>query len=150
RAVELYRAGGPDTRPEEPNPAWPKVLRRVDRIRNVTFAWYSRPTSADEAAVRNALYFGGGEPRAGVAALNASISNVPQGVVFDRSWVDPIAARGGYSVTIVMALRRALDVGIWSSPSAAKQAARQYLAEGQKTHLRSVDDQLNALLVRRV
>jgi hypothetical protein len=57
-AVKRYRAGGPDARPPRTIWAWPHVLRRVDRIRNVTLAWYTPPSKADEAAFRIALRVG--------------------------------------------------------------------------------------------
>jgi hypothetical protein len=55
-AVRRYNGGGLDTRPAPS--AYSHVLRRIDRIRNVTLAWYYRPTKSDQRTVRGALHFG--------------------------------------------------------------------------------------------
>jgi hypothetical protein len=54
QAVRLYRKGGPDTRPGGKPPVSGRVAR-VDRLENVTVAWYTRPTRGDTAAFKRAL-----------------------------------------------------------------------------------------------
>jgi hypothetical protein len=56
-ALRQYQAGAPETRPTVDDPAWGTAVRRVERIRNVTLAWYHLPRSADEKAVKRSLQF---------------------------------------------------------------------------------------------
>jgi hypothetical protein len=64
RALAQYRQGGPRTRPRlECVGCWPRKVRRLERVRNVTLAWYNRPTPADERVVKRALRFSGGSKR---------------------------------------------------------------------------------------
>jgi hypothetical protein len=58
-ALARYRAGGRDTRPRAER-GWAHTLRRVERIRNVTLAWYHVPTRADKTAVMSSLQFARG------------------------------------------------------------------------------------------
>lgn len=60
RALAQYRAGGPNTRRHTEDVPLPRKVRRVERIRNVTLAWYYLPTTGDEKAVKGALRFKGG------------------------------------------------------------------------------------------
>jgi hypothetical protein len=59
-ALGQYRARGAETHPVLDNKAWPRKLRRVQRVRNITLAWYNQPSPADERAIKRALRFSGG------------------------------------------------------------------------------------------
>jgi hypothetical protein len=54
RAARRYEPAGRQSRPINV-PGWPTRLVRIERIRNVTIAWYTRPTNADKRAVKTAL-----------------------------------------------------------------------------------------------
>jgi hypothetical protein len=58
-ALGQYRAGGPKTYPDRSvlGTGFPYQVRKVERLKNVTLAWYRLPTQADETEVRHALRF---------------------------------------------------------------------------------------------
>jgi hypothetical protein len=61
KAVAEYRKGGPRTYPDASlGTGFPHRVRRLERVRNVTLAWYSLPSPADERAIKGALRFNGG------------------------------------------------------------------------------------------
>lgn len=124
RALVEYRAGGPKTRPRV-QAAWPHNVRRVERIRNVTLAWYRAPTIADERTVRDALRFSRG-PR---EKHDYTTLWVIPGTLIDP---DATAATGAarYSASLTLgcragvcpgAARGSLTVAIWPSGNAAKR-----------------------------
>jgi hypothetical protein len=59
RALRQYRAGGPKTYPDRGvlGTGFPYHVRKVERLKNVTLAWYRLPTPKDENEVRHALRF---------------------------------------------------------------------------------------------
>jgi hypothetical protein len=58
RAVAEYLKGGPRTYPDASlGTGFPHRVRRLERVRNVTLAWYSLPSPADERAIKGALRF---------------------------------------------------------------------------------------------
>jgi hypothetical protein len=144
RALAEYRGGGPKTRPLVPA-AWPHHIRRVERIRNVTLAWYQLPTRADETAVRGALRFSGGSKR----AHDYTTLWVIPGTLIDP---DASAATGAarYSASLKAvdvpgrcgrlgrcagAVAGPVTVAIWSSENAAKRYI-QYIKDG--THSKRI------------
>jgi hypothetical protein len=150
-AVERYRAGGPDTRPlgsgsyvgSPPAGGYPVVVRRIDRIRNVTLAWYSRPTSADEAAFRGALRFQGGNRTAGDytgiwAIVGAHIEPYIAVAYQDASYNLDVVLAGGCIAGVctgegggcVPDLNNDLDIAIWPSRLAAESYVHKYTQKG--------------------
>jgi hypothetical protein len=59
RALRQYRAGGPKTYPDRGvlGTGFPYKVRKIERVKNVTLAWYRLPTKPDEDEVRRALNF---------------------------------------------------------------------------------------------
>jgi hypothetical protein len=59
QALRRYRAGGPETYPDRAllGTGWPYHVRKGERLKNVTLAWYGLPTASDEHEVRHALRF---------------------------------------------------------------------------------------------
>jgi hypothetical protein len=127
RALAQYRGGGAKTRPLlEGNGGWPRKVRRVERIQNVTLAWYHLPTAADERAVKGALRFGGG----GKSVHNYTTLWVMPGTVIHP---DATAATGParYSARLEAAgrcpcaVRGPLTLAIWPSEKAAKRYVQE-------------------------
>jgi hypothetical protein len=142
RAVQRYRAGGPDTRPVTGGGPYgaARTVRRVDRVRNVTLAWYTQPKRIDETTFRDALLFGkGSDRRSGVASPFASVSDIP-GALFVKDWSSDIARRGTWHAVVLLAPPdHPVDVAIWPSDAAAKHALNRYRASGPDTRTRSID-----------
>jgi hypothetical protein len=114
-ALAQYRAGGPNTRPRV-NTGWLRTVQKVEAIRNVTLAWYDRPTIADERVVTRALRFSGGSKR----GRDYTTLWVIPGTTIDA---DASAASGPalYSARLEGGvIGEELTVAIWPSEKAAK------------------------------
>jgi hypothetical protein len=119
QAVRIYRKRGPDTKPLDA-PPWPGRVVRVDRFKNVTVAWYTRPTRGDRAAFKRALLVphGGDQytrlsiiPR---ALMDASTSGSTQDAPVEATIVLDRCDRHACTET------RFVEVAIWPSESAAQ------------------------------
>jgi hypothetical protein len=132
-ALAQYRAGGANTRPGADRP-WPHVVRRVERITNVTLAWYHSPTSADEVAVKGALRFRGATKR----GRDYTTFWVIPGTLIDPD-ATAATAPARYSARLEAtdvpgtclaicpgAVGGPITVAIWSNQNAAKRYIQEY------------------------
>jgi hypothetical protein len=141
RAFQQYQAGGPSTQLQSVA-AQLNILpvRRAERIRNVTLAWYYEPTNADEAALRSALHF---HARRGGELDYTGLWAIP-GALIDPSASASLGS-ASYGARLVLAggcvagecgvaaagctpgpLGDDLEVAIWPSPSLAESYVREY------------------------
>jgi hypothetical protein len=132
-AAKRYAAGGRATRPRLHNPAWPRVVRRLERVRNVTLAWYTEPTKADQSGVRRALRFHVGQRRTGAYTGIWAISGATidpdfarAGTTFEETVALTGGCRGGTcgheggGCVPLNAAEWDIEIGLWSSAAAAK------------------------------
>jgi hypothetical protein len=125
QAVKRYETRGPQTRPINPG-SYPLRLVRVDRIRNVTIAWYARPTPGDRAAFRSALFVSRG------GTEYTRLWAIP-GALMDSSTASASVQAASYEARIVPegcgadgCSDRDLEVAIWPSESAAGNYFEEY------------------------
>jgi hypothetical protein len=146
KAVERYRAGGPDTRPADTDLSNPHTLRLVQRVRNVTLAWYQRPTFQDEIALRQALVFARVKERA--PTLYTSLSAIP-GALIDPTTADANASLlATYSARLVLSGGCTADgcggpdltVALWPSPIEARSELAFYRQVGLATRYDQVNN----------
>jgi hypothetical protein len=125
QAMKTYRLRSQSSRPIDPG-QYPTRLKVVDRIGNVTVAWYVRPTRHDRAAVKAALLVPGG------------------GAQYTRLWAIPGALMDAGTASASIASARLetrivpggcpvggcglndLEVAIWPSESAAANYVNEY------------------------
>jgi hypothetical protein len=138
-AIRRYRAGGTPTYPDRSvlGTGWPYKVRKLERLKNVTFAWYRLPTRADKNEVRHALRFQTPPiPRGIYTALWLS-----RGIDIDP---DATAATGParYSASLAGgAIGRAyggLTVAIWPSVRAARSYSDDIQGYGESRRIRNV------------
>jgi hypothetical protein len=117
RALRQYRAGGPKTYPDRGvlGTGFPFRVRKIERLKNVTLAWYRRPSKADENEVRHALRF---HTARGLPRIYTALWAIP-GTTIDP---DPTAGTtaAAYSASLSGgAIGGPLTVAIWPSVRAA-------------------------------
>jgi hypothetical protein len=118
RALRQYRAGGPKTYPDRSvlGTGFPHQVRKVERLKNVTLAWYRLPTKGDENEVRHALRF---QTAHTLGGIYTALWVIP-GTTIDP---DATAATGRalYSASLSSGpIGGPLTVAIWPSVGAAR------------------------------
>jgi hypothetical protein len=122
RAAKRYQSAGRQSRPINAG-SYPTRLVQIDRIRNVTIAWYVHPTDADKKAVKTAL----------LAPVG--------GTGYSRLWAIPGAVMDAYPTDHEASYEaeidpggcglggctdRYLDIAIWPSEAAAMNYFNEY------------------------
>jgi hypothetical protein len=119
----------------------------VDRIENVTLAWYNRPTPTDETLVRRSLRFrtGRGDDHefTGIWAIRGAFIN-PQSTaaVNEASFSAAVSPAGACVGTISQST---VEVAIWPSQAAARSHVR-YMNEGPRMAPEKMERIRNATL----
>jgi hypothetical protein len=130
-ALRQYRAGGPKTYPDRSvlGTGFPYKVRKVERLKNVTLAWYRSPTKADESEVRHSLRFHTAQiPRGTYTTLWA----IPGTDIEPDATAATVPAR--YSASLSGgAIGGALTVAIWPSVRAARDYI-DYIGSYAPTH----------------